>query len=66
VPTSKTYLSLAEEAQRAAEDAKTALDCEQFLKFAEHWRKLAGEARLGEEREKEIRGPEKPRNAVNS
>jgi hypothetical protein len=66
VPTSKTYLSLAEEAARAAEEAKTALDCEQFLKFAEHWRKLADEARSGEEREREIGGPEKPHKAVNS
>jgi hypothetical protein len=65
VPTSKTYLALAEEAQRAATEAKTALDCEQFLKFAEHWRKLADEAGLGEKREQEIRS-ETPRNAVRS
>ena len=66
MPTSKTYRALADEADRAATDAKSALDREQFLKFAEHWRILAHDAQLGEDRRREIEPPAAPRDAVSS
>jgi hypothetical protein len=39
---SNWFIALAEDAEWAAKQANSAIEHEQFLRFAEHWRRLAG------------------------
>jgi hypothetical protein len=38
---SSWFIALAEDAEWAAKEARSAVEHEQFLRFAEHWRRLA-------------------------